>query len=101
MFAYRKFSEGGGGDVRGGRVCWGEGGGGEAMLLINILMGTLSKKQSKFPRYNAKCRERKQDTTRNIPQSISFSPLHFAIHLGKLISFGTVHVQGQAGDGSV
>ena len=32
----------------------------------------------------------KQDTTRNIPRSISFSPLHFVLYLGKLITFGTV-----------
>ena len=41
-------------------------------------------KKSKFPRYYTKCR-RKGDTTRNIPRSISFSPLHFVLYLGKMI----------------
>ena len=49
----------------------------------------LSKKLSKFPRYNTKCRG-KRDTTRNIPHSISFPPQHFVLYLGKSITFGTV-----------
>ena len=39
--------------------------------------------------FNMKCRG-KLDTTRNIPCSISISPLHFVIYLGKSITFGTV-----------
>ena len=34
--------------------------------------------------YNAKCRG-KQDTTQNIPRSISFSPLHFVLYRGLLL----------------
>ena len=45
--------------------------------------------KSKFPRYNTKCRE-KRDTTRNIPRGISFSPLYFVLYLGKSITFLTV-----------
>ena len=44
----------------------------------------LLEKQSKFPRFNMKCRG-KHD-----PQSITFSPLHFMLYRGKSISFGTV-----------
>ena len=50
---------------------------------------SLSKKLSKFSRYNTK-RRGKRDTTRNIPRSISFSMLHFMIYIVKLITFGTV-----------
>ena len=32
-----------------------------------------------------------QDTTRNIPRSITLSPLHFMSYRGKFISFGTVY----------
>ena len=39
----------------------------------------------KFPRYNTKCRG-KGYTARNIPRSISFSPLHFVLYLGKSIT---------------
>ena len=46
-------------------------------------------KQSKFPRYNIKCRG-KPDTTWNIPRGITFSLLHFILYRGKSISFGTV-----------
>ena len=50
---------------------------------------TLSEKQSKFPRYNLKCRG-KHDTTRNILRSITPSPLHFMLYRLKSITFGTV-----------
>ena len=58
-------------------------------LSLQQLMYTLWEKQSKFPRYNMKCKG-KHDTTWNIPRSITFSPLHFMLYRGKLISFGTV-----------
>ena len=53
-------------------------------------INTLLEKQSKFPRYNMKS-SGKQDTTSNIPRSITFSPLHFMLHRGKSITLGTVH----------
>ena len=46
-------------------------------------------KVKQIPRYNTKCRGN-QDNTRNIPRSISLSPLHFVLYLGKSMSFGTV-----------
>ena len=54
-----------------------------------ILVRTLLEKQSKFQLYNIKCFG-KHDTTRNIPRSITFAPLHFMLYRGKLISFGIV-----------
>ena len=50
---------------------------------------TLLEKQSKFPRYNMKCRG-KPNTTWTIPHSITFPPLHFMLYRGKSITFGTV-----------
>ena len=46
------------------------------LLVMRPLNPTLSKKISKFPIYNTKCRE-KLDTIRKTPRSISFSPLNF------------------------
>ena len=57
--------------------------------LAIMIYCTLLEKQSKFPRYNMKCRG-KHDSTLNIPRSITFSPLHFMLYRGKSISFGTV-----------
>ena len=51
--------------------------------------GTLLEKQSKFPRWNMKCRG-KLDTIWTIPRSITLSPLHFMLYRRKWISFGTV-----------
>ena len=45
--------------------------------------------------YNTNCRG-KRDTARNIPRSISFSPLHFVLYLGKSITFGTVYTVHQS-----
>ena len=45
-----------------------------------------------FPRYNMKCRG-KRDTRWNNPHSIKFSPLHFMLYRGKSITFVTVHAQ--------
>ena len=50
---------------------------------------TLLEKQSKFPRYNMKCRG-KPDTTLTIPCSITFSPLQSMLYRGKSIIFRTV-----------
>ena len=61
----------------------------EYTLYIHSVV-TLLEKQSKFPRYNMKCR-RKPDTTWNIPRSITFSPQHFMLYRGKSITVGTVH----------
>ena len=58
-------------------------------LFDETLRHTLLEKQSKFPRYNMKCRGN-PDTTWNIPRSIRFSPLHFMLYRGKSITFGTV-----------
>ena len=55
-------------------------------ILLYEFTGTLSKKLSIFPRYNIKCRG-KRDTTWNIPRSITFSPLHFMLYRGKSIFF--------------
>ena len=53
---------------------------------------TLLEKQSKFPRYNIKCRVKPDtSTTWNIPRSITFFPLHFMLYRGKSLSFGTVY----------
>ena len=45
-----------------------------------------AKKCSKFPRYDTKCRG-KRETTRNILHSISFSLLKFVLYLGKSRNF--------------
>ena len=58
-------------------------------LYIVCIVHTLLEKQSKFPRYNMKCR-RKPDTTWNIPRSITFTTQHFMLYRGKSITFGTV-----------
>ena len=47
-------------------------------------------KKLQFSRYNTKYTA-KRDTTRNIPSSISFSPLHFVLYLGKSFTFVTVY----------
>ena len=47
---------------------------------------TLLEKQSKFPRYNMKCRGR-HDTTWNIPHSITFSLLLFMLYHEKAPNF--------------
>ena len=47
---------------------------------------TLLEKQSKFPRYNMKCRGR-HDTTWNIPHSITFSLLLFMLYHEKKTKF--------------
>ena len=47
---------------------------------------TLLEKQSKFPRYNMKCRG-KPFTTRTIPRSITFSPLHFILHISRKVDY--------------
>ena len=63
-----------------------------SILLViaqNSARPALLEKQSKFPRYNMKCRG-KPDTTWNIPRSFTFSPLHFMLYRGKSITFGTV-----------
>ena len=57
---------------------------------LTLFVSALLEKQSKFPRYNMKCRG-KRDTTWNIPRNITFSPLHFMLYHGELISFGTVY----------
>ena len=46
--------------------------------IISLFGYTLLEKQSKFPRYNMKCRG-KHDTIWNIPRSITFSMLHFML----------------------
>ena len=56
--------------------------------LNKIHQPALLEKQSKFPRYNMKCRE-KHDTTWKFPRSITFSLLHFMLYRGKSITFGT------------
>ena len=38
-------------------------------------------------------------TIQNIPRSISFSPLHFVLYLGKSITFGTVYTIFRPGPG--
>ena len=53
--------------------------------------GTLLEKQSKFPRYNMKCRG-KPYTAWNLPHSITFSPLNFMLYRRKSISFGTGYI---------
>ena len=59
-------------------------------LPLQLFCITLLEKQSKFPRYNMKCRG-KPVPTWNIPRSITFSPLHFMLYRGKSIIFGTVY----------
>ena len=56
---------------------------------LTLFVSALLEKQSKFPRYNMKCRG-KRDTTWNIPRNITFSPLHFMLYRGQLITFGSV-----------
>ena len=46
---------------------------------LTLFVSALLEKQSKFPRYNMKCRG-KRDTTWNIPRSITFSPVHFMLY---------------------
>ena len=60
-----------------------------AAMAGNTVEAALSKKYSKFPIYNTKSRG-KRDTTRNIPRMYLVSPLHFVLHFGKSITFGTV-----------
>ena len=62
----------------------------QIIMVYTMYSLSCSKKYSKFPRYNMKCR-RIRDNTWNIPRSISFTPLHLMLYRGKSITFGTVY----------
>ena len=70
-------------------ISWRPGGGGPFPPVKQQSLTVLKVLLSQFPRYKMKCR-RKRDTIWNIPRNITFSPLHFMLYRGQLITFGTV-----------